>query len=164
MSEKENLRSMTDAERAAIVDEIRRLTASAFDAFNHLDADHLYTLFAEETKGAVNGSLIQSFDAHKQKGKAWIRSLREAKYVIEEMDIDVLTRDVALVLGRYNFTGIDQAGHTNAAICAWSWVFHRRNGEWKIVHAHVSEPGGHYGPYARDPSESPVKHLATSQE
>ena len=66
MSEKENLRSMTDAERAAIVDVIRRLTASAFDAFNHLDAGHLYSLFAKGTKGA---SMEPSFDRSTPKSK-----------------------------------------------------------------------------------------------
>jgi uncharacterized protein (TIGR02246 family) len=139
---------VTSAERAAIVDVISQQTALAFDALNQLDSERGYCLFAKEAKGAVSGNLILSFDTHKQKAKAWFRSLREASYVIEQMHIDVLTRDVALVLGRYHFTGTDQAGKTNKATCAWSWVFHRRNGEWKIVHAHVSEPGGHYGPYA----------------
>jgi len=134
--------SLTDSQRAAIVDEIKQLTAAAYEAVSQLDHKRAYSYFSEQTTAAINGKVIESWETHKQQGGAFLASLREAKYVVEEMQVDVLTPDVAVLVGRYHFTATDTAGNAMTATPAWTWVFARQNREWKIVHAHISEPGG----------------------
>jgi uncharacterized protein (TIGR02246 family) len=140
---------LTDAQRAAIVNEIKQLTTAAFEAANQLDHERVYSYFSPKTTGAANGKVFESWEAEKQQNRAALASLREAKNVIEEMQVDVLTPNVAVLVGRYHFTATDTAGNAMTTTPAWTWVFARQNGEWRIVHVHVSEPGGWYGSKAK---------------
>ena len=143
------LPDLTDVQRAAIIDELIQLTNASYEAINKLDLENAYTYFSPRTTAVINGMIVKSWEEHKLQGKAFLASLREANYVIEELKVDVITRDVAIVIGRYSFTAIDTVGNEANAMPAWSWVFARQDGEWKIIHTHVSEQGGQYGPYAK---------------
>jgi len=62
------------------------------------------------------------------------------EYKIENMTVDVLSSNVAVLLGKYSLIATDTTGTTINLSAAWTYVFNKENGKWKIVHFHDSNP------------------------
>ena len=61
------------------------------------------------------------------------------EYRIEKLDIKVLTRTAAFVVGKYTHKLTDKTSHTSNSSAVFTWVFEKQNDNWKIIHFHVSE-------------------------
>ncbi len=140
-------RSLTTNQREGIVRTIRGLANSAFEAASKLDVGRFHSYFSNTNLCVINGMVIPSWDAHREEVRAWFSSLREARYNQDEARVEVLTPDVAVWVRTWTFRGVDKAGSETTAAGAQTWVFAHQDDEWRIVHSHLSEPGGKYGPY-----------------
>ena len=140
--------SLTTEQHGEIAKTVEALVESTFQALNQLDADRFYSHFSDATLHAMNGLVVPSWHDHMEQGRKFIASLREAHYELGEARVEVLTPDVAVWLGTWSFAATDKGGAKTSAVAAQTFVCARQSGTWKIVHSHVSEPGGSYGPYA----------------
>lgn len=131
---------LTDAERESIKTEIKQITNSTIESGNRKDVVELYSNFSDKTTGVHSGAIMESWEQHKQQGADFFASLKEIEYKIDNMTVDVLSRDAAVLYGRYAMTATDTAGTPINAKPALTYVFTKENGKWKIIHFHVSDP------------------------
>lgn len=131
---------LTDAERDNIKEEIKQITNSIYESGNRKDAVQLYSNFSDKTTGIFSGTVMESWEQHKRQGADFFASQREIEYKIDNMTVDVLSGDAAVLYGKYTMTATDTAGITINAKPAWTYVFTKENGKWKIIHFHVSDP------------------------
>ena len=75
----------------------------------------------------------------KKHGRNFFASQQKVNYTIDAMNVDVLSPDVAVLLGKYKMTTTDTDGKTISSSPAWTYVFNKQQGKWKIVHFHISE-------------------------
>ena len=131
---------LTDADRERITEEIRLLTNSIFEAASRKDIDQVYANFSDKVTGAFPGTIMESWEEHKQQSAEFFAMQETVEYKIENMNIDVLSSNVAVLLGKYTFIATDTTGTTINSSSAWTYVFNKENGKWKIVHFHISDP------------------------
>lgn len=86
---------LTDAERDMIKEEIKKITNSTFENAKRKEVVQLYSNFSDKTTGIHNGTIMTSWDQHKKEGADFFASLNGLEYKIENMTVDVLSRDVA---------------------------------------------------------------------
>jgi hypothetical protein len=68
------------------------------------------------------------------------RNMREARWEWESVEVDRLGRDAAVLTGTWSIPHIAPAGNEHVIRGAWTAVFRRLGGEWRIVHEHLSVP------------------------
>lgn len=56
-----------------------------------------------------------------------------------ETHVDVLSRDAAVLTGRYSMPHLNPRGEPHDIQGVWTATFARRNGEWLIVQEHLTE-------------------------
>lgn len=130
---------LTDAEQNNIIEEIRQTTDSIFAAGNNRDHKQIDIHFSDNATGAWNGSIIESWEKQKKQGHSYYAGLEKVSYTIDTISIDVLSPDVAILVGKYKYSATDTAGKVSSSSPAWTYVFNKQEGKWKIVHFHVSE-------------------------
>lgn len=64
------------------------------------------------------------------------------RYDIEsgELNIDVLTNNVAICYSHYTYMIVDNNENVMEGPATQTWVFNKENGKWLIRHIHISEP------------------------
>ena len=129
---------LTDTERERITKEIRQITNSIFDGASRKDVDYAY--FSDKVTGAFPGTIMESWEEQKREATKFYAKQETVEYKIENMNIDVLSSDVAVLLGKYTFIATDTTGATINSLLTWTYVFNKENGKWKVVHFHISNP------------------------
>lgn len=136
---KRSSNELTDAERNSIQQEIKSMTNSLFESGNRKDTDQLYSNYSDKTTGIFSGVIMESWEKHKQQAPAFFARHKELEWKIENMTVDVLSQNQAVLYGKYTMAAIDTSGtiiNTNPAV---TYVFTKENGNWRIIHFHVSE-------------------------
>lgn len=131
---------LTDAERESIKTEIKQITNSIYESGNRKDLVQLYSNFSDKTTGIFSGTIMESWGQHKQQAPDFFAKQKQIEYKIENMSVDVLSRDVAVLFGKYTMTATDTTGITINSTPAWTYVFTKENRKWKVIHFHVSDP------------------------
>ena len=130
---------LTDADRNSIKEEIKKVTYSIYESGNRKDLVQLYSNFSDKTTGIFSGTIMESWEQHKQQAPNFFESQKELVYKIENMSVDVLSRDAAVCYGKYTMTATDTAGTTINTNPAWTYVFTKEKDKWKIIHFHISD-------------------------
>lgn len=128
--------SMTDQERAAVAEAVEQRVSGYVEAIERQDLEYLLGFWAD-TEGFVlagDGSLTIGYDT-------WATQIREivagtasvlhAEY--KNPHIYVLARDAASYSMEFDWSMATTAGDTVSATGAWTYVFKRLDGEWKVV-------------------------------
>lgn len=68
------------------------------------------------------------------------QNMRDAKWVWEDVYVDRLGRDAAVLTGAWSIPHIAPTGHPHVIRGAWTAVFRRIGGKWMIVAEHLSAP------------------------
>jgi len=131
---------LTDADRDKITEEIRIHTNSIFEAANRKDIDQVHANFSDKVTGAFSGTIMESWEENKQEAAEFFAMQENIEYKLENMTVDVLSSNVAVLLGKYSLIATDTTGKTINLSAAWTYVFNKENGKWKIVHFHDSNP------------------------
>ncbi len=136
--EQEDDDELDEAQKAEISETIKQLTEEAFKAGSSNDLDRMYTYFSDNAIAIEMGKIDYSWEEHKKVAREQMTNLEELKFIIDEMEVDILSSDVAILYGIYHYSMTDKSGNTFEGKNAWTWVFSLEEQGWKIRHIHVS--------------------------
>ena len=87
-----------------------------------------------------NGNYLNSFEEVMDGYKEGIEGVKSLKYNISNKKITVLADNAALLTASGNVSLALEDGRTITGGFAWTFVYSKVNGSWKIIHTHMSTP------------------------
>ena len=133
------------AERNAIADTLTTMIRSAYDLKANDVVAQLMSLYPDTGRviSASGGRITTSRSALETGIKSFWeyvgRNMQNPKWEWGAPEVDVLSRDAAVVTSTYRIPHRTPAGEPHVVAGAWTAVFERRNGKWVIVQEHLSE-------------------------
>jgi ketosteroid isomerase-like protein len=158
---------MTEAERTAIADTLRTMITSAYDLTKPGDAvTRMMSLYPPtgNVVSASGGRVSVSRDSLESGIRAFWQfvgqNMRDPKWTWDDMHVDVLARDAAVVTATYHVPHRTPAGQPHTIAGAMTVAFQRRGGRWSVVQEHLSDlaaaPAADSA--AGDRASSPAEH------
>jgi len=136
---------MSAAERQAIADSITRQVKAAYDLSKPNVEQRLLSLYPPSGRivSAAAGQLLTSRDSLAMGIKAFWENvgvnMREPKWVWDQMIIDVLAPNAAVMTARYHIPHLTPRNQPHTLGGAWTAVFEKRDGRWYIIQEHLSD-------------------------
>ena len=137
---------MTDAERTAIADSLRARIVTAYDLTKPGDAvARMMSLYPPtgNVVSASGGRLSVSRDSLEAGIRAFWQyvgqNMRDPKWTWDDMRVDVLSRDAAVVTATYHVPHRTPRGEPHTIGGALTVAFQRRDGRWSVVQEHLSD-------------------------
>ena len=136
---------LSDEERREIATAIEQRVKSAYDLRSGDVLKGMLSLYPEDgpVYSASGGSVTTTRDsleaAIRQFWNYVGRNMRDPKWEWTTMRVDVLSRTSAVMTTTYRVPHLTPAGAPHVIGGAWTAVFARKNGEWVIVHEHLSD-------------------------
>ena len=136
---------LTDEERRTIATTIEQRVKTAYDLDARDALAGMLSLYPREgpVYSASGGSVTTTRDsleaAIRQFWNYVGRNMRDPKWEWTTMRVDVLSRTSAVMTTTYRVPHLTPAGEPHVIGGAWTAVFARKNGEWVIVHEHLSD-------------------------
>jgi ketosteroid isomerase-like protein len=135
----------TDAERTAIGDTLKRLMSDAYEFTQPRVRERLLSLYPDTGRvvSAAAGRVTMSrAELDSAIGTFWEyvgQNMVGPSWVWEDVEVDVLSRDAAVVTATYSIPHRTPAGRPHTIAGAWTAVFVRRDGRWVIIQEHLSD-------------------------
>ena len=137
---------LTAAERTAIADTLRTMIVSAYDLTKPGDAvSRMMSLYPPtgNVVSASGGRLSVSRDSLEAGIRAFWQfvgqNMRNPKWTWDDMHVDVLARDAAVVTATYHIPHLTPRGQPHTIAGAMTVAFQRRGGRWSVVQEHLSD-------------------------
>ena len=136
---------LSDEERREIATRIEQRVKSAYDLRSRDVLAGMLSLYPEDgpVYSASGGSVTTARDsleaAIRQFWNYVGRNMRDPKWEWTMMRVDVLSRTSAVMTTTYRVPHLTPNGDPHVIGGAWTAVFARKNGEWVIVHEHLSD-------------------------
>jgi ketosteroid isomerase-like protein len=137
---------LTDADRTAIADSLRTMIVSAYDLTKPGDAvARMMSLYPPtgNVVSASGGRLTVSRDSLEAGIRAFWQyvgqNMRDPKWTWDDMHVDVLARDAAVVTATYHVPHRTPRGEPHTIGGALTVAFQRRGGRWAVVQEHLSD-------------------------
>ncbi|MEX2584163.1 MAG: DUF4440 domain-containing protein [Gemmatimonadota bacterium] len=133
-------------EPGALADTLTTLIAEAYDFTQPGVPERMSSLYANSDRvvSASGGTVTLSMDSVRVGiGDFWQmagQNMRNARWIWHEVHVERLAPDAAVLTGTWSIPHIAPAGNDHVIEGAWTAVFSRRSGDWKIVHEHLSTP------------------------
>jgi uncharacterized protein (TIGR02246 family) len=133
---------MTQMEAEEVIQAIMDRTSAWVDAHLRLDAEGVMDIFenSADLKHAENGMIFPSFDAIAELVDRWSETASAMEYVWQERHVLPLAPDAAVLTSTFSYRTTFKSGEVKSGHAAFTGVFVRRNGVWRIVHGHESAP------------------------
>jgi hypothetical protein len=138
--------SLSDRERAAISDTLRTMIVSAYDITKPGDpVARMMSLYPPtgNVVSASGGRVSVSRDSLEAGIRAFWQyvgqNMRNPKWTWDEMHVDVLSRDAAVVTATYHVPHLTPRGEQHTIAGAMTEAFARRGGRWVVVQEHLSD-------------------------
>lgn len=153
---------LTGAQRDAIADTLRRLIVTAYDLSR--PGDHVARLMSlypptGSVVSASGGQVSTSRDSLEAGIRAFWdnvgRNMRDPKWTWDDMHVDVLAPDAAVVTTTYRVPHLTPRGEPHVIAGAWTAVFQRRSGRWVIVQEHLSDLPSEHRSMSTEAAPSP---------
>ena len=132
---------LTDADRAAIEEEITQLYAEQAAALGAGDAEAWLAFFepGDDFLMAVHGELMDwaTMEATTPEG---FEGQTEIQFRWLEDHVQVLSRDIAIVTSLWDWSSMHADGEVEEMAGTWTAVLVKKDGAWKIVNASESFP------------------------
>jgi hypothetical protein len=131
---------------AALADTLKARIADAYDFSRPGVAERMSALYPATGRvvSASGGEIVSSGDSLRAGIAAfWTntgQNMRDAKWVWDEVYVDRLGPDGAVLTGRWSIPHIAPTGRPHVLQGAWTAVFRRIGGTWLIVAEHLSTP------------------------
>ena len=124
---------LTDAQRAAIEDDIRQLYADQATILNALDAEAWIAQFqeSEEFTFAIQGGLQSYAEFVEQVRTTW-PDYTDPEFSWGDLHIEVLTPEIAFVTSTWDWAATDAEGVREPVSGTWTAVLVRHEDAWKI--------------------------------
>ncbi|MBV5281521.1 MAG: nuclear transport factor 2 family protein [Paludibacter sp.] len=87
-----------------------------------------------------NGFYFKSFEELMVGFKSGIKGLEYQKFNIDTKKITVLSENSVLLTTNGNFSAKVFDGRMLTGQFAWTFVYSKINGKWKVIHSHMSNP------------------------
>jgi len=131
---------LTNIQKEKIISEITALFEQNIKAAESLDSKGLNGSVNDTLKTGFidNGKFFNSFDEVMKSFNERIKGVKSQKFSISNKKITVLTDDAALLTASGNFSVALDDGRTFTGGFAWTFVYSKLNGNWKIIHSHMS--------------------------
>lgn len=137
--------ALTAAERQAIATTIEQRVKGAYDLGARDVLAGMLSLYPREgpvysTSGGTVTTTRDSLEGAVR--QFWIyvgRNMRDPKWEWKTMQVDVLSPTSAVMTATYRVPHLTPAGQPHVIGGAWTAVFAKRDGEWVIVHEHLSD-------------------------
>jgi len=158
---------LSDRERTAIADTLRTMIVSAYDLTKPGDAvARMMSLYPPtgDVVSASGGRVSVSRDSLAAGIRAfWTfvgQNMRDPKWIWDEMHVDVLARDAAVVTATYHVPHKTPRGDPHTIGGAMTVAFQRRGGRWSVVQEHLSDlaPSQPGDTTAGDMASMPAEH------
>jgi ketosteroid isomerase-like protein len=133
------------AERASIASEIEREVKSAYDLKNPDVVNSLLSLYPDTGRivsssgGRVTTSRDTIFQGIRDFWQYVGSNMKNPTWMWERFDIDVLSRDAAVMTTTYHVPHTTPQGHAHVIGGAWTAVFRKEGNRWVIVQEHLSD-------------------------
>lgn len=137
--------ALTAAERQAIATTIERRVKTAYDLGAKDVLAGMLSLYPREgpvysASGGTVTTTRDSLDAAVRQFWNYVgRNMREPKWEWTRMQVDVLSPTAAVMTATYRVPHLTPAGQPHVIGGAWTAAFAKRDGEWVIVHEHLSD-------------------------
>lgn len=139
----------SDAERREIAAEVERRLRAATDLRAEGDVvARLLSIYPDSGRvvSAAAGQLTTTRDSLAGAVAAFWQdvgqNMRDPEWRWGPMQVDVLSRDAAVVTAAYRIPHLTPRGQPHVVGGAWTAVFARRGGEWVVVQEHLSDAPG----------------------
>ena len=136
---------MSDAERGAIADTLTGLMASAYDFTQPNVRERLLSLYPDSGRvvsAAAGRVTTDRAELDSAIGTFWQyvgQNMVGPRWMWEDIEVDVLARDAAVVTASYTIPHHTPAGRPHTIAGAWTAVFAKRGGRWMIIQEHLSD-------------------------
>lgn len=137
--------ALTDADRRAIAAQIEQRVKNAYDLGAKDVFAGLMSLYPKSgpVYSASGGRVTTTRDSLEAAVRQfWLyvgRNMREPKWEWTTMQVDVLSPSAAVMTTTYRVPHLTPNGQRHVIGGAWTAVFAKRDGEWVIVHEHLSD-------------------------
>jgi len=137
--------TVSAGERQAIADSISRQVKAAYDLSKPNVEQRLLSLYPTSGRvvSAAAGQVLTSRDSLTMGIKAfWDNvgvNMREPKWIWDQMVIDVLAPNAAVMTARYHIPHLTPRNQPHTLGGAWTAVFEKRDGRWYIIQEHLSD-------------------------
>lgn len=127
------------AQRKAIGQAVEQVWAEMIAGARALDPTRIRSAYIARPTAAINGVIIEDFDARFEETKHWLGSLRRLDAAYENVHLEVLAPDAVIATMNHHLTWTDTNSVDGEWHSAWTALFRRLDGEWKIAYSHESE-------------------------
>jgi len=133
------------AQRRAIADTLSTLVTNAYDFAKPEPAARLLSLYPDTGRviSAVAGRVTTTRDTLAREITGFWervgRNMQNPRFVLGSTYVDVITRDAALLTLVYSIPHTTPQGTPHTVSGAWSMLWRRENGRWRIVQEHLSD-------------------------
>ena len=138
--------ALSATEKSAIADSLRGLIVSAYDLTTPGDAvARMMSLYpaSGDVVSASGGRVSVSRDSLEAGIRAFWQyvgqNMREPKWTWDQMQVDVLARDAAVLTATYHIPHRTPSGEAHVIAGALTAAFQRRDGRWSVVQEHLSD-------------------------
>jgi ketosteroid isomerase-like protein len=133
----------TAGERLAIARSVESVWAGMMAAARALNPDGIRAAYVDEPVVAINGRIIEHFDRDQFDGvRQWLRSLQRFDATYDHVHLEVLGPETVVTTMNHHLRWTDSVGVSGEWTSAWTAVFRRIDGRWKIAYSHESTPPG----------------------
>ena len=133
---------LTENQKEKIASEIAADFDKNIKASESFDAKGLTDCVNDTLKAGFinNGIFMNSFDEVMKDYERGINGVKSLKYSVSNKKITVLSDNAALLTASGNVSLALEDGRTITGGFAWTFVYSKVNGSWKIIHTHMSTP------------------------
>lgn len=126
------------AARESVRQEVSALTDSAFSAAASLEIEG-FLRYLEDRPHADFGRIVSTGDIRSRYSQAYA-TLEDLSFDRTRTNIEVLSPDVAVVIAEGTAHPVPTEGPApeDPVAVAWTFVWHRVEGDWRVIHYHQS--------------------------
>lgn len=154
---------LTDAQKGDIEKELTELTHEIFNQFNSRDTAEMYSSYYDDCIVLSRGGYLikdpGEFEKYTSKAKLSIADRDPFELKISDLQVDVYSKDVASVYYKYSSTVSYENGVNIKHNAVNTWTFVKKDGEWKIQHAHISSGKDSYRAVEGEPVWVLINHV-----
>lgn len=130
---------VTEAERAAIVSAVEEVWSEMMVGARALNPERIRAGYVNAPIVAINGLIIDNFDRDQfDETRRWFGSLRQFDARYDHVHVEVLSTASAVATMNHHLKWTDTTGRVGRWNSAWTAVFRRIEGRWRIVYSHES--------------------------
>jgi len=132
---------LTNSQKEKISSEIAAVFEKNVKAAESIDIKGLADCVNDTLKaGFINNVFFNSFDEVMKGFEAGINGVESQKFDFSNKKITVLADNLVLLTASGNYSVALEDGRTLYGKFAWTFVYSKINGNWKIIHSHMSNP------------------------